>query len=93
MRDGVTLYADVYRPVSDMPLPVLLMRMPYDKTSGEGAGHKPPLWFARHGYIVVIQDSRGRFSSEGTFYPFKSEMEDGYDTVEWAAQLAGSNAR
>lgn len=93
MRDGVTLYADVYRPVSDVPLPVLLMRLPYDKTSAEAAGHKPPLWFARHGYVVVIQDTRGRNTSEGTFYPFKYEMQDGYDTVEWAAQLPGSNGK
>lgn len=93
MRDGVTLYADIYRPLADTPLPVILMRTPYDKTLALDAGHKPALWFARQGYIVVIQDTRGRFASEGEFYPFRYEMEDGYDTVEWAARLPGSNGK
>jgi uncharacterized protein len=90
MRDGVTLYADVYRPASEVPLPVVLMRLPYDKTSGETIAHIHPLWYARQGYLVVVQDARGRGKSEGEFYPFQSESEDGYDTVEWAARLAGS---
>ena len=94
MRDGVTLYADVYRPVTDTLLPVLLMRSPYDKRnaiSPFGSAH--PVWFASQGYMVVIQDSRGRASSEGEFYPYLHEMSDGYDTVEWAARLRGSDGR
>jgi putative CocE/NonD family hydrolase len=93
MRDGVTLYADVYRPASDAPLPVILMRLPYDKTSAETVAHIHPLWYARQGYLVVVQDTRGRGLSEGEFYPFKSEAADGFDTVEWAAGLSGSNGR
>lgn len=93
MRDGVSLSADIYRPSSDTPLPVILMRLPYDKTSAEKEGHKPPLWFARQGYIVVVQDSVGRFTSEGEFYPFKYEAAHGYDSVEWAARLPGASGK
>ena len=93
MRDGVALYADVYRPESDEPLPVILMRLPDDKTSAESSVHIHPLWYARQGYLVVVQDTRGRGMSEGEFYPYRSEAEDGYDTVEWAAGLPASNAK
>ena len=48
---------------------------------------------AAQGYVVVIQDVRGRYTSEGEWYPFKYESNDGYDTVEWAASLAGSDGR
>lgn len=94
MRDGTVLRSDVYRPASDEPLPVLLARSPYGKTvnvSTFGSAH--PIWMAQQGYIVVIQDSRGRYSSEGDFYPFLNEMEDGHDSVEWAAGLDGSDGR
>lgn len=93
MRDGVTLYADIYRPESETTLPVVLMRLPYDKTSAESGSHLHPLWYARQGYLVVVQDTRGRGVSEGEFYPFKSEAEDGYDSVEWAAGLPGSSSK
>jgi hypothetical protein len=88
-RDGVTLYADVYRPIGDQAVPVLLTRTPYDKTGGAGMGRMGAL----RGYIVVVQDVRGRYTSEGEWYPFKHEMEDGYDTVEWAAALPHSNGK
>ncbi len=88
-RDGVTLYADVYRPISDQVVPVLLTRTPYDKTGGAAFGRMGAL----RGYMVVIQDVRGRYTSEGEWYPFKHEMEDGYDTVEWAAALPHSNGK
>ncbi len=93
MRDGVTLYADIYRPESASPLPVILMRLPYDKTAAENVGHIHPLWYARQGYLVVVQDTRGRGMSEGEFYPFISEAADGYDTIEWASGLPGSNGK
>lgn len=94
MRDGVTLYADVYRPDAPGRFPVLVMRLPYNKDifgedTERGFGH----YFARRGYVVVLQDTRGRFASEGEFYPLIHEAEDGYDTVEWAAQLPWSNGR
>lgn len=52
-----------------------------------------PAWYARQGYLVVVQDVRGRYASEGVFLPFVHEAEDGYDTVEWAAALPGSNGK
>lgn len=94
MRDGVRLFADIYRPVDRAPHPVILMRSPYDKSGGQSNfGYTHPSWYARHGYIVVQQDSRGRWSSEGEFYPFRYEAADGYDTVEWAATLPGSTGQ
>jgi len=89
MRDGVVLRADVFRPKAEGRFPVLLARSPYNK---EGAG-KFPVKAAGRGYVVVIQDCRGRFASEGEWYPFKNEAEDGYDTIEWAAQLPYSNGK
>src|ERR1700730_16114243 len=93
MRDGVTLPADVYTPEGDGPFPVLLMRTPYDKTSAQDSVYAHPRWYARRGYIVVIQDVRGRWSGEGEWYPFAHETDDGYDTVEWAARLPKSNGK
>ena len=93
MRDGVTLYADVYRPEGDGPFPVLLMRHPYDKTQAENINYTHPSWYARHGYLVVVQDSRGTGVSEGNLIPFQHEAEDGYDTIEWAARLPGANGK
>ena len=89
MRDGVELVADVYRPADDARYPVLLTRTPYNRGGGEGMARE----MASHGYIVVVQDTRGRYDSEGEFYPFRHESEDGYDTVEWAAKLSGSNGK
>ena len=48
---------------------------------------------AAKGYVVVIQDVRGRYTSDGEWYPFKHESEDGYDTVEWAASLPYADGR
>ena len=81
MRDGVTLRADIYRPKAEGKFPVLLVRTPYDKTNESSFGMKG----AARGYVVVEQDVRGRFASEGEWYTFKNESQDGYDTVECAA--------
>jgi putative CocE/NonD family hydrolase len=89
MRDSVLLAADIYRPVSDQKFPVLLERTPYNRTDEAAMANE----LASHGYIVVLQDTRGRYESGGDFYPFRDESADGYDTVEWAAQLDGSNGR
>jgi len=88
-RSGVTLRADLYHPAGEGKFPVLLQRTPYDKSRAGEFGRKAAL----RGYLVVIQDVRGRYSSEGEWYPFKHEMEDGFDTVEWAAGLANSNGK
>ena len=88
MRDGVVLRADVYRPKAEGKFPVLLIRLPYDKR-----GVASCLKAAARGYVCVAQDVRGRYASEGEWYPFKYESQDGYDTVEWAAALPWSNGK
>jgi len=90
-RDGVTLRADIYRPRDDGKFPVILMRTPYDKSSGWAVS--PGYQIAAHGYVVVVQDVRGRYTSDGDFYPFLHESNDGYDTVEWVAALPYSNGK
>ena len=85
MRDGTILYADIYRPEGPGPYPVLLQRTPYDKTMPLSLHMLDPLKAAKRGYAVVIQDTRGRYTSEGEFYAFRDDIHDGYDTVEWAA--------
>lgn len=92
MRDGTVLVSDIYRPKKGSgPWPVLLMRQPYGRDIASMVVYAPPAWFARQGFIVVIQDVRGRGDSEGEFYPFRDERRDGFDTVQWASQLPGSN--
>jgi putative CocE/NonD family hydrolase len=86
MRDGVRLRANVYRPASEGRWPVLLTRLPYGKDLPLGSSEINPVQAARHGYAVVIQDTRGRFTSEGEWKPFEMEADDGFDTVAWAAQ-------
>lgn len=93
LRDGVVLYSDIYCLEGQDNLPVLLMRQPYGKQLASTVVCAHPIWFANHGFMVVIQDVRGRGESEGEFYPFRSEAEDGYDTVEWAARLPRSNGK
>lgn len=93
MRDGTQLRADIYRPADDGVYPVILIRLPYDKTGAENVSYAHPAWYANHGYIVVAQDCRGRYASDGEWYPFRHEAEDGYDSIEWAAALPGSNGR
>ena len=88
-RDGITLYADVYRPDAPGKFPVLVCRTPYDKSQDLALTEKD--YFPPRGYALVVQDTRGRFSSEGDFYPFVHEALDGYDTIEWAATLPWSN--
>ncbi|MSQ48282.1 MAG: CocE/NonD family hydrolase [Deltaproteobacteria bacterium] len=89
MRDGTTLYADVYRPDAEGRFPVILLRLPYGKHMAADFGDHE--FFPARGYVVVIQDGRGRFDSEGTYYPLIDEPQDGYDTVEWAASLPYAN--
>ena len=93
MRDGVTLRANIYRPDDGGAgvYPVLLTRLPYGKDLPIGASVLDPAQAARRGYIVVVQDVRGVFASEGDWYPLRHEPADGADTVAWAAHLPGSN--
>ncbi len=93
MRDGVTLRANVYRPAGEGPWPTLLLRTPYRKDLfGEIAWCGiDPVEAARRGFLVVVQDTRGRHASDGAWDPLGFEAQDGYDAIEWAATLPGSN--
>jgi putative CocE/NonD family hydrolase len=99
MRDGVRLAADVYLPVKDEKeaprgerWPTILMRSPYGKGSAE-KGHSDAHYFARHGYAVVFQDTRGRYDSEGTWHMLLDDGPDGFDTAEWISQQPWSNGK
>lgn len=93
MRDGVILRADVYSPNAPGDFPVLLLRNPYDKSIAQSIVYRHPSWYAARGYLVVVQDTRGRYSSQGFFDPLRREAEDGFDTVQWAATLPNSTGR
>ena len=81
MPDGVTLRSDHYYAAGEGPKPTLLMRQPYGRDIASTVVYAHPVWFARHGYNVVIQDVRGRGGSEGAFYPFRHEGRDGAETI------------
>src|SRR5215207_10255633 len=88
MRDGVHLATDLYFPTLNglrVPgrFPVILERTPYDKAAPRNTANGA--YFARRGYVCAVQDVRGRFASEGEWYPFALEAPDGYDAVEWLA--------
>jgi putative CocE/NonD family hydrolase len=93
MRDGTLLRADVYRPEQEGEYPVLLQRTPYDKTVAQQIVYQHPAWYARRGYVVVVQDPRGRFTSDGEFRPYLDEATDTADTIAWAATLPGTTGR
>lgn len=95
MRDGVELATDIYRPRDADSCPTLVHRNPYDKSSGGSVAGLivNPLDAVQAGFAVVVQDARGRFKSGGTWVPFQHEAEDGYDTIEWAADQPWSNGR
>lgn len=96
MRDGTTLRADVWLPDSSGRWPVLLERTPYDRSSSFMSQHVVGLEALRAldaGFAVVIQDTRGRFGSEGTFDPFTHEADDGEDTVAWVRRQGFSDGR
>lgn len=95
MRDGTKLKADVYRPATRGPVPVILYRTQYGKTDAQSSASRyaKPDWFASHCYLVVTQDIRGQHASGGQFSEFTHDQDDGYDSVEWAARLPGSTGR
>lgn len=93
MRDGTILRADIYRPSDDGAYPTVILRTPYDKSNIWNYIYFDPIRFAKSGYAVVKQDCRGCSASDGDFYPWGCEAQDGYDTVEWVADQAWSNKR
>ena len=92
-RDGVTLYADVWHPDEPGRYPALLSRSPYGKDGASANPNSSSVFFARYGYVTIMQDCRGRFTSEGEYDTIFQEIEDGYDAVEWAARLPWSDGR
>src|SRR5450432_3981025 len=79
MRDGVKLATDIYRPAGGGRFPVLLTRTPYNKETGADNLQA----FAARGYVVVVQDVRGRYHSEGHWVPIRDDPNDGFDTAKW----------
>ncbi len=89
MEDGVRLATDIYLPKDAYaPIPCILIRTPYNK-NGDGEGKK----FTALGYAVVKQDTRGKYGSEGKFYPFINERRDGLATLEWIRSQSWSNGK
>ena len=96
MRDGVRLATEVYLPRQSGNYPVVLTRSPYTRGSlaaGSNCDNPRLTELARHGYVGLNQDARGRYRSGGAFDPFQQEGNDGYDTVEWAAEQPWSDGR
>lgn len=102
MRDGVTLSADIYRPVTTEPVPSVLIRTPYTKASelaplstasNSGTYGEQGRWWVEHGYAFVVQDVRGRGDSDGIFYPLVNEAADGFDTLTWLGERSWSTGR
>ena len=91
MRDGVELSADLYRPDGVGRFPTILVRTPYGNSDPDTAARSK--FYAERGYVVVLQDTRGRYDSDGEFYPFRHEPDDGYDTDEWIGQQPWSNGK
>src|SRR5215469_1003378 len=92
MRDGTILRADVWLPLREGRFPTLVYRTPYGKQRA------PEEWttvakLPARGYAVVIEDVRGRYSSDGEFVPYQNEGKDGYDTIEWAAEQPWSDGK
>ena len=92
MRDGVVLYADVYRPVEEGRHPVLVSRTPYS-TERFPSAYDAAVYLSRRGYVYVFQDVRGRHESDGRWEPFHDDEKDGYDTIEWAAKQPWSTGK
>ena len=96
-RDGVGLATDIYRPTLngqfvEERLPVILQRTPYNKAS-TGRGD-PARRFVEAGYVVAVQDTRGRYESEGVFDKYAAyEVTDGYDAIEWLAAQPYSDGK
>lgn len=83
MRDGVSLATDLYFPEGDGPWPLVLQRTPYSRK--QPFFYAPFYYLLQSGFVLAVQDNRGRFDSEGDYRPFVDDMDDGYDTVEWLA--------
>ena len=109
MRDGIRLATDIYRPRAEpgeegRSFPVIMERTPYGKhldsrterepgSTGPMSREEVATYFVAQGYIVVYQDCRGRYGSEGTFTKYLSEADDGHDTCAWIVRQPWSNGK
>jgi putative CocE/NonD family hydrolase len=93
LSDGTTLVSDHYYPEGEGPWPTLLMRQPYGRAIASTVVYRHPVWFARCGYHVAIQDVRGRGGSSGEFYPFRNEARDGAESIAWLRKHSACNGR
>src|SRR5437763_4057557 len=93
MRDGTILRANIYRPAAEGRWPVLLTRLPYGKDLPLASAILDPVQAARRGYVVIVQDTRGRFAPDGGCYPLRAAADDGLDTIGWAAGLPIADVR
>lgn len=98
MRDGVKLSSDLFIPNSQGKFPTILTRSPYLTMGGYDGkiSYYEKLadearFFAKNGYVYIIQDCRGKNDSEGFYDPFHDDGKDGYDTMEWIAKQPWSN--
>lgn len=89
MRDGIRLATSVYLPEGDGPWPAIVQRTPYNKATYARTAPR----YVEAGYAYVLQDSRGIHKSEGEYFPFESDIPDGYDTIEWIAKQAWCNGK
>ncbi|HEX8331258.1 MAG TPA: CocE/NonD family hydrolase [Segetibacter sp.] len=87
IKDSITLATDVYKPKGQGTWPVILIRTPYNKDQNQMDG----TFFSSKGYVVVIQDVRGKYKSTGQFIPFINEIEDGIITMNWIIDQPWSN--
>src|SRR5262249_58648440 len=90
MRDGVELVADLIRPAGDGQYPAILERTPYGR---EILSQVEGEWWARRGYVHIVQDVRGRNQSDGEWNPFVHERKDGYDTIDWIVKQPWSDGK
>lgn len=94
MRDGKYMATDLYFPPGNRKdLPTIFMRTPYGKNYWHGVEPSKPRYLASHGYVVAVQDARGRYESQGIFKPSTHDVADGYDSVEWLSEQPWSNGR
>ena len=91
MRDGVALSADIYIPDRAGRYPTLLWRTPYSNNTAVSVTQSR--WYAERGYVVVQQDVRGKYDSDGEFYTYRHEADDGYDTDEWIGKQPWSDGK
>ncbi len=90
MRDGIRLSTNIYRPDTAGSFPVILIRSPY---GNGGTGNRDGHFYAQRGYVYIVQDTRGRYESEGLFYAMQHETEDGCDMQNWVGQQNWCNGK